>query len=73
MKQMLSIMLASTLASAAGYFYAQLKTIHGWVHQAATELESSGPLKFFPPDWHPGELFGSPQCVEYSSEREGSL
>jgi hypothetical protein len=73
MKRMLSIMLASTLVSAVVYIDAPLKTIDGWVHQAGTELESFDPLKFFPSDWRPWELFGSPQCFGYCPEREGSL
>jgi hypothetical protein len=73
MKRVLSIMLASTLVSAAVYFSAPLKTINGLVHQAGTELESSDLLNFFPSDWHPWELLGSPQCFGYCPEREGSL
>ena len=73
MKRVLSIMLASTLVSATVYFDAPLKTFNGWVHQAGTELEAPDLLKFFPPDLHPRESFGPPQCFGYCPAREGSL
>jgi hypothetical protein len=73
MKRVLSIMLASTLVSAAVHFSAPLKTINGLVHQAGTGLESSDHLKFFPPDWLPRESFGPPQYFGECAERERSL
>jgi len=72
MKRVLSVMLASTVASAAAYFDAPLKRINGVVHQAVTEFEAPDLLKFLPHDWHHRDSFVLPFCFGYCPNREGA-
>lgn len=73
MKRVLSVIFGSIVVSAVVYFYAPLKAINGWVHQAGTEFKSPDLLKFFPADCHPRQLVGSPRCFGYCPELEGPL